>query len=107
MKQRPSTLLPLVLKKLFYIQCHLFLSFTYVCKNMSVLFYLSQLIISWFDVFTGENYIGDSCTGNSDCVTVNSECREGSCQCIPGYSFSPNTHECKGKQTISLCFCKD
>ncbi|XP_060592837.1 fibrillin-2-like [Ruditapes philippinarum] len=47
-----------------------------------------------------ENYIGDYCVDSNECVTVNSECRTGICQCIPGYSFSPKTHECKGENYI-------
>ncbi|XP_045193611.2 uncharacterized protein LOC123549522 [Mercenaria mercenaria] len=43
----------------------------------------------------GEQYIGDSCGVNDDCLTVHSECRTEICQCKPGYSFSPRTHECK------------
>ncbi|KAL4234532.1 hypothetical protein ACF0H5_006175 [Mactra antiquata] len=43
----------------------------------------------------GERYIGDSCVTTADCWTINTECRQGLCQCIPGYSFSPKTHECK------------
>ncbi|KAL4234533.1 hypothetical protein ACF0H5_006176 [Mactra antiquata] len=43
----------------------------------------------------GEHYIGDSCVTATDCWTINTECRQGLCQCIPGYSFSPKTQECK------------
>ncbi|KAL4234531.1 hypothetical protein ACF0H5_006174 [Mactra antiquata] len=43
----------------------------------------------------GEHYIGDSCATTTDCWTINTECRQGLCSCLPGYSFSPKTQECK------------
>lgn len=43
----------------------------------------------------GKQYIGDFCATNDDCLTLNAECRTEMCQCIPGYSFSPRTHDCR------------
>ncbi|KAK3608046.1 hypothetical protein CHS0354_031032 [Potamilus streckersoni] len=39
-------------------------------------------------------YIGDACIISSDCSVVQSECRDNTCLCLPGYSFSPKTGEC-------------
>lgn len=70
------------------------------CQGHSVTYGNSSLTdeVSNFRYYVqpfGEKYIGDTCSVNSDCVTVNSECRQGLCACVPGYSFSPGGHQCK------------
>ena len=54
--------------------------------------------------FVGENYIGDSCTVDSNCVTLHSECRKETCECQFGYGFSPRTHECQAGIHFSQIF---
>lgn len=54
--------------------------------------FMNENLILFF--YTGQSYIGDACAVNSDCVTLNAECRYGQCLCVPGYSFSPAERQC-------------
>lgn len=76
-----------------------FNSNTRMCQGHSITFGHSNLTqleqnTGYFVQPQGEHYIGDACMAAAECVTVRTECRQGQCMCIPGYSFSPRTHEC-------------
>ncbi|XP_022310564.2 uncharacterized protein LOC111115930 [Crassostrea virginica] len=53
----------------------------------------------YFVLQRGNGFIGDFCSQNLGCGTVNSECRGGQCWCEPGYSFNPRMKSCDANCT--------